>query len=63
VSRKYDGGLATVVELLGAAAVETQSALRLSHARYQAITTAAERLRALGHDPAAVSLLDGMSEG
>jgi outer membrane protein len=28
VSRKYDGGLATVVELLGAAAVETESALR-----------------------------------
>ncbi|HSJ05199.1 MAG TPA: TolC family protein, partial [Longimicrobiales bacterium] len=60
VSRKYDGGLATVVELLGAAAVETESALKDSHARYHAIATAADRLRALGHDPAVLSLLDGM---
>jgi outer membrane protein len=59
VSRKYDGGLATVLELLGAAAVETESALRLSHARYNAVVTAAERLRALGHDPAALTILDG----
>jgi outer membrane protein len=63
VSRKYDGGLATVVELLGAAAVETGSALKLSHARYHAIATAADRLRALGHDPAVLSLLDGMIDG
>lgn len=62
VSRKYDGGLATVVELLGAAAVATESALRFSHARYNAVVAAAERLRALGHDPAALTILDGVIE-
>jgi outer membrane protein len=58
VGRKYEGGLAPVVELLSAAAMETQAALALSHARYNAIVTAAERLRALGHDPAVLTLLD-----
>jgi outer membrane protein TolC len=58
VGRKYEGGLAAVVELLSAAATETQSALSLSHARYNAIVTAAVRLRALGHDPAVLTLLD-----
>lgn len=58
VSRKYDGGLATVLELLGAAAIETESALRFSSARHDAITAAAERLLALGLDPAELASLD-----
>ena len=58
VSRKYDGGLAPVVELLDAQATETQSALGFSQARWSAIAAAAERLRALGRDPASLEALD-----
>lgn len=58
VARKYEGGLATITDLLDAAAVDTRSALGLSAARYAAITAGAERLRALGRDPAALSQLD-----
>jgi outer membrane protein len=58
VARKYEGGLATVVELLDAAATETQSALGLSAARYSAITAGAERRRALGLDPSTLAALD-----
>jgi outer membrane protein TolC len=58
VGRKYEGGLATVVELLDAQAVETQSALALSQARWGAIAAAAERRRALGRDPATLETLD-----
>jgi outer membrane protein TolC len=52
VTRKYEGGLAQVVELLGASAAETEARLRLAHARYAAIARAAERLQSLGQDPA-----------
>jgi outer membrane protein TolC len=52
VTRKYEGGLAAVVELLGASAAETEARLRQSHARYGAIVQAAARLRARGLDPA-----------
>ena len=58
VGRKYEGGIATVVELLDAQAVETQSALALSQARWGAIVAGAERLQALGRDPAALQSLD-----
>jgi outer membrane protein TolC len=58
VSRKYTGGLAGVVELLEAQAVETQSALALAQARYAVIVAAAERRRALGLDPASLAPLD-----
>lgn len=61
VTKKYEGGLASVVELLDAQAVETQSALMLSQARYATITAEADRLRALGRDPATLSVLDGAS--
>ena len=61
VTRKYEGGLATVVELLDAAAVETQSALRYSAARYAVITAGAQRLKALGRDPATLARLDDAS--
>jgi len=58
VSRKYDGGLAGVAELLDAEAAETQSVLGLSEARWSAIVAAAERRRALGLDPASLASLD-----
>lgn len=58
VSKKYGGGLATIVELLDAQATEIQSALALSHARYGAIVAAAERRRAIGGDPASLAALD-----
>jgi outer membrane protein TolC len=61
VSRKYSGGLAGVVELLDAQAVETQSVLGLSQARWAAIVAAAERRRALGLDPASLATLDDAS--
>jgi outer membrane protein TolC len=50
VSRKYDGGLATLVELLDAAAAETQSQVGFAEARYQAIVAAVTRRRAAGQD-------------
>lgn len=58
VERKYEGGLATVVELLVAAAVETQSGLGLSAALHAAIVAEAERRHAAGLDLAALSSLD-----
>ena len=58
VGRKYEGGLATVVELLDAQAVETQSQLSLSQTRWSAIVAASERRRALGLDPATLQALD-----
>jgi outer membrane protein TolC len=61
VSRKYTGGLAGVVELLETQAVETQSALALSQARYGTVVAAAERRRALGLDPASLASLDDAS--
>ncbi len=57
VARKYDGGLATVVELLDAAAVETRSGLTYSAAVYEAIVAEAERRHASGMDLAALAAL------
>lgn len=48
VGRSYAGGLATVTELLGAAAAETASRLARSAAVYQVILSAAERQHARG---------------
>jgi outer membrane protein TolC len=56
VTHKYEGGLATALEVLDAAAVETASRLALSHARYAGITAAAEQRLARGLDPG--SLVD-----
>jgi outer membrane protein TolC len=50
VNRKYAGGLATIAELLGADAVETQTRLGLSDARYQAIIAVAAARQADGLD-------------
>ena len=58
VGRKYEGGLATVAELLDAQAVETKSALSLTEARWGAIVADAERRQALGLDPATLAALD-----
>lgn len=58
VARKYQGGLATVVELLDAQTAEMHSALGFAQARYAAIVAAAERRRALGGDPATLGALD-----
>lgn len=58
VARKYDGGLATISELLEAAAVETETRLREAMSRYHLILAAAERRVALGADPAALASLD-----
>ena len=58
VARKYEGGLATVVELLDAAAVETGAALALSNARFATISATAHRRRALGRDPGTLTVLE-----
>ncbi|MEO7103231.1 MAG: TolC family protein [Gemmatimonadaceae bacterium] len=58
ISRKYEGGLASIVDLLDAQSVEMNSALALSDARYRVIVAAAERRRALGGDPASLTALD-----
>lgn len=58
VARKYDGGLATISELLEASAMETQTRLGLSFARFTVLVTAAERRHALGTDPAFLVALD-----
>ena len=58
VSRKYEGGLASIVDLLDAQSVEMNTALALSEARYRAIIADAERRRALGADPASLTALD-----
>lgn len=58
VGRRYAGGLAPVVELLDAAAMETQSRLALAGARYALLTATVERRRLLGLDPGALRMLD-----
>jgi len=50
VSRKYDGGLATVTELFDAAAIDTDSQLRDVAARYDALIALAEVRKAQGLD-------------
>jgi outer membrane protein TolC len=58
VSRKYEGGLATVVELLDAQATETSSELGLSHAQYQVIVAEADRRKASGLSLASLIALE-----
>ncbi|MEP7384440.1 MAG: TolC family protein [Gemmatimonadota bacterium] len=58
VGRRYAGGLTPVVELLDAAAIETQTRLALAGARYALLTATAERRRLLGLDPGALRALD-----
>lgn len=58
VERKYAGGLASVVELLDAAATRTRAALDAAAARYAVIDADVARRKALGFDPGALALLD-----
>jgi outer membrane protein TolC len=58
VTRKYEGGLATIVELLDAAAADARSAVELSAARYGVIAADAARRLALGRDPGTLAALD-----
>jgi outer membrane protein TolC len=58
VARKYAGGLATVAELLSAAATETQARLGRSAARYQAIAAAAALRQAAGADLMDLTVLE-----
>ena len=58
VSRKYEGGLATITEVFDAAAVERMAQLGFANARHQAITAAAARRQARGLDPAGIDLAD-----
>ncbi|MBI3504473.1 MAG: TolC family protein [Proteobacteria bacterium] len=57
VSRRYDGGLASVVELLDAAAAETHTIVALDKARYDVIVALAARRLAIGLDPGSVAAL------
>jgi len=58
VARKYAGGLATIAELLSAAATENQTRLGLSDARYQAIVADAAARQAAGADLMALTVLE-----
>ena len=58
VSRRYDGGLATVVELLDAAAADVHTATALAKARNDLLVALASRRLALGLDPGALARLD-----
>ena len=58
VTRKYEGGLATAVELFDAAAEETATRLGFAEARYQAIVALAESRRAAGQSVAILTSLE-----
>jgi outer membrane protein TolC len=58
VARKYDGGLATVTELLDAAAAETATRLALAEASYQTIVAVAARFVAHGQTVAPMTALE-----
>jgi outer membrane protein TolC len=58
VARKYEGGLATITELLEAAAVETRSRVERAAAVYRAIVATAEWRIAMGDDGSALVQLD-----
>lgn len=58
VTRKYEGGLATVAELLDAAAADARAAVERDASRYAVIAAAAERRLALGGDPGSLAVLD-----
>lgn len=58
VTRRYEGGLATAVELFDAAAQETRARLASAAARYSAIVAVAERDRASGRDLSSLATLD-----
>lgn len=58
VSRRYEGGLSTIAELLSTQSTLTQSRLNDAAARWGAIDAAVRRLHALGADPEQLVPLD-----
>jgi outer membrane protein TolC len=56
VSRKYEGGLATITEVFDAAAAERMAQLGFASARYEGISAAASQRQARGLDPAGIGL-------
>ncbi|MFZ5622954.1 MAG: TolC family protein, partial [Gemmatimonadota bacterium] len=58
VTRKYEGGLAAISELLDAQAAETAARLAADRARYDAITAIAEHRRSTGRDLMALAVLE-----
>ena len=60
VARRYEGGLASVVELFDAAAEETAVRLGFAEARYQAIVAMAEGRRAAGLGIEVLTRLESM---
>jgi outer membrane protein len=58
VQKRYDGGLATIAELLAAESSATGTALAHAAARYAVIDAIATWRRASGGDPAALTALD-----
>jgi outer membrane protein TolC len=58
VARKYEGGVASVVEVLDAAGAETRSRLAFAQARYDVIAAATARRQALGLDLEVLDALD-----
>lgn len=61
ITRKYDGGLATVAELLEAAALETRTRVEHSAAIYRLLAAAAAWQVALGYDLTSFTELDRRS--
>jgi outer membrane protein TolC len=57
VTRKYEGGLATITELFDASALETSSRLAYAAARFDALVAAAESRRAAGRDLGPIAAL------
>ena len=58
VTRKYEGGVASITELFDAAAAETGARLAFADSRYQAILAAVDRLRARGGDVSTIVTLE-----
>jgi outer membrane protein TolC len=58
VQKRYDGGLATIAELLAAESAATGALLGHAAARYAVIDAIATWRRASGGDPAALTALD-----
>ncbi len=58
VQKRYDGGLATIAELLAAESSTTSASLAQAAARYAVIDAIATWRRASGGDPAALTALD-----
>lgn len=58
VQKRYDGGLATIAELLAAESAATGASLGQAAARYAVIDAIATWRRASGGDPAALTALD-----